>query len=309
MDNALPPPRLIRQPVKFRYLGAKPKPPLPLVGDGLMHPLAVTLLYGPGGIGKGMVACYLVRALRAEECNPLILDFEGVESEWEFRLNSLGVEAVPYFPVDRALTSIVVADVRAAMAEDAITHIIIDSASAAKGRTTDADSGGQDVTMSLFRMLRSFGAPIFMIGHEGKKGDTPIGSTHFLTQSRLVWRGKGIANGIELQMVKANDRQIEPSPRVFSWIGNETELDIISGWLPEEKPETVTDAILRIVASSDKSLSPSDVQIILGREGSTATLASVNALMGKLVRTGRLEKAYRGRYRNLTNPIPLGRGG
>lgn len=309
MSGDLPAPRLIRQPVKFKYLGGRPPEPPPLVGDGLMHPLGITMLYGSPGIGKGWVACHVIRSLQEEEYKPLILDFEGVTYEWRQRLWGMGIEQIPYYDSSGPLTARMAANIREAMLDVGVTHVFVDSASAAKTLTAEGDAGGQDVTMTLFRTLKLLGTPIFMIGHQGKTGAGPIGSIHFMSQSRLVWHAIGIANGTELEMVKANDRMKMGEKIVFTRVpGIEGRVNVVRGWtLPDEpEPESLTDAIIRIVYASSKSMSPSDVQIVVTHEGVLASVASVTTIMGRLVKDGRLEKAYRGYYRKPNTTPTLG---
>ena len=63
------------------WMGDRPVPPRPLIGDGLLHPEKVTLLYGTPNSGKGMISLYAIRALIAEGFNPAVLDFENNEFE------------------------------------------------------------------------------------------------------------------------------------------------------------------------------------------------------------------------------------
>ena len=309
MAGDLPPPRLVRQPLKIEYLGAKPSPPPPLDGDGLMHPIGTTLLYGPGGIGKGWVACYLIRALHEEEYNPLILDFEGVRHEWMMRLNWMGVETVPYHAAEGPLTPSMVVGIRDVIEDRRITHIVIDSASAAKQRTAEADSGGQDVTIGMFRLLRSLTVPVFMIAHEGKTGTTPIGSTHFTTQSRLVWRAAGVANGTELRMTKVNDRELDEQPAIFTRVRRpDGIINVIRGWLLPEKPETkienLADAVMRVMVDEKRSMSAEAIQKILVIEGREVTLSSIATMMRKLLMQGRLQRIGRGKYSVKVETVP-----
>lgn len=298
-----------RRRLVVQYLGGRPPEPPPLVGDGLMHPLGITLLYGAPGIGKGWIACHVIRSLQEEGYKPLILDFEGVTYEWRQRLWGMGIEQVPYISFSGPLSLSTAGEVNATAEDHDWTHVILDSASAAKAITSEGDAGGQDVTMTLFRTLKMLRVPALMIGHQGKNGTTPIGSIHFISQSRIVWHATGVANGTELEMIKANDRPKLEEHIVFTRVPDgDGRTNVVKGWtLPvEPEPETLTEAIMRVMAGTDKSLTPADVHRTLTLEGNWQTSqASINTQMSKLADKGKLYKPYRGHYRLPTNLPPL----
>lgn len=308
MPNELPRPRLIRQPLQIAYLIGDPPPPVDFHAGGVMHPESITTLYGAGGIGKGWVAAWVYRELVNEGYNPLILDFEGVIGEWWRRLRWMGFrEPIQYYEAERRLTVPMAGDIVETVRQEAITHIILDSASTARSRPTDNDSGGGDATVDMFKGMKSFGCPVLLLAHEPKNGEGPIGSIHFQSQSRLMWRARAVPNGTELRMTKANDVVMSDTPLTFYRVPTpDGGVDVVREWAGAAKveAETLPSAIMRVMRERDRLMSPTDVQVILTREGMTVSLPLVTTTMGKLLAAKKLARPERGRYNLPTPDLP-----
>ena len=65
-------------------------PPDQLVGP-FLTPEGATIVYGKGGVGKGVLTCYLIKRLEEGGHIVLVVDFEGHEREWGSRLRGLGL--------------------------------------------------------------------------------------------------------------------------------------------------------------------------------------------------------------------------
>lgn len=113
------------------------QPPPQLVGE-LLTPEGPTVLYGPGGTGKGVTACWLILRLVRSGHVVMVLDFEGHEREWGSRLRGLGATDVELarihyrapFGADWTAPTGALADVADAVRADAallaVTFMVVD---------------------------------------------------------------------------------------------------------------------------------------------------------------------------------------
>lgn len=296
---------------EFEKVGDLPPPPPPLVGGGIMHPQGITLIYGQGGIGKGWIACYAIRALVEEGYHPCILDFEGFRWEWLTRLYWMGIrheDGVGYLTVDGHMSRELSDEVGFALEAEGYTHVILDSVSAARKAAREADSGGGDAAMDLFRSVNHMGKPALMLAHEAKRSAGPIGSVQYTNQSRLVWHATSPSNlSVELAMEKVNDRPHAGKSLTFSWvILPDGATDFVRGGMtrqPEkaQQEESTTHAILRILKAVDRSMDREQMQKALYDEGREIDVVKVGNIMRLLLREGKVTRVDRGRY---AFPVP-----
>lgn len=285
------------------FLGERP-PRAPLVAEGLMHPHSTTVIYGHGGVGKGWVAAYAFRALQAEGHNPVIFDMEGVEWEWDERLTGMGCVVLDaYLSIPAPLTVAYAIEVAELAQEYGWTHGILDSASVAKGKTRDADSGGQDAAVALFQNIQLFGIPTLLLAHEAKKGEGPIGSVQYTAQARLVWHATAPTSlTTELRMTKVNDRPLESKSLTFTrHVLPGGVVDIVRDLGAIRKPadaekESASAAILRLMRERDRSLDAMEIQRFLSDLGYEVPLTSLRVILSRFVRDGKLIRPQVGRY-------------
>lgn len=264
------------------------------VAGGLMHPESITTLYGAPGIGKGWVSVWAYLQLIFEGYNPLILDFEGVQDEWWRRFRSMGYrEPVAYIEPDSYFTTPYAANIIETVRHNEFTHVIIDSASAARPKLSDNDAGGSDATIAMFKSLKAIDVPILLIAHEGKQANGPIGSIHFRSQSRLVWQAKAIPNGLELRMTKANDVPMSNVPVSFYLVDGviQRRNEVVE----KVSAPTVTESLINAMSPS-RSWSAEQMQRRLTEEGFDVSLSKVASLMRKMYMDGKLIRVGRGRY-------------
>ena len=143
-------------------------PPPQLVGE-FLTPEDATVLYGPGGTGKGITACWLILRLIHLDQVVMVIDFEGHDREWGSRLRGLGaaeeeLAAIHYrapFAADWTARTGSLAAVADALRTDAarlgVTYIVVDSYSVA---TSNGDTmGGQEAAREYFTALSRIGLP------------------------------------------------------------------------------------------------------------------------------------------------------
>lgn len=175
-------------------------PPPQLVG-AFLAPDEPTVLYGPGGVGKGMTAAYLSLCLVRSGHVVLIADFEGHEREWGSRLRGLGASEdelrqihyrTPFGADWTAATGSLaaVADLlRTDCAALGVTYLVVDSYSVA---TANGDTlGGQDAAREYFTGLARIGLASLTLAHVTGSAERwparPFGSVFVHNLARETW--------------------------------------------------------------------------------------------------------------------------
>lgn len=176
-------------------------PPPPQLAGAFLTPEGPTVIYGKGGTGKGVFACYLIAQLVRAGHVPMILDYEYHEREWGSRLRGLGLTAdellqvkyrAPFGPDWTARTgplSIVADLVRDDCDANGVTVLIVDSYSPA---TSNGDTmGGEAAAREYFTSLSRIGRPSLTIAHVAgnaeKFPDKPFGSVFIHNFARETW--------------------------------------------------------------------------------------------------------------------------
>ena len=176
-------------------------PPLPQLADPFFTTEGVTILYGRGGVGKGITACWLVLRLVRAGHTVMVLDFEGHEREWGSRLRGLGLTAdelslvhyrAPFGPdwtADKGTLSKVAALVRDDAERLRVTYIVVDSYSVA---TSNGDTmGGEAAAREFFTGMTTIGTPSLVVAHvagaSAKFPDRPFGSVFVHNLARETW--------------------------------------------------------------------------------------------------------------------------
>jgi hypothetical protein len=176
-------------------------PPDQLAGH-FLTPEGPTILYGRGGVGKGVTACWLAQRLVAAGHVPMIVDFEGHEREWGSRLRGLGMSddelarvhyRAPFDGRDWTAPTGALSAVAGAIRDDAervgATYLIVDSYSLA---TSNGDTmGGEAAAREYFAGLSWIGLPSLTLAHvrgdTGRFPDRPFGSVHVHNFARETW--------------------------------------------------------------------------------------------------------------------------
>jgi hypothetical protein len=176
--------------------------PAPLAGPYLT-PEGVTILYGPGGAGKGFVALHLAQELiRLHNMRVVILDFENHPYEWGRRGKAMGYTAADesmsrywtpnggdYWASEPGPLVKVAKRIRELLDVERVDYVIIDSFMAA---TSGAEGmGGQADAVDLFDGLKVLNRPTLVIAHVASAGPKwpgkPFGSVHVRNQARSLW--------------------------------------------------------------------------------------------------------------------------
>ena len=211
-------------------------PPEPLIPP-FLTPEGATVLYGPGGVGKGLVACWLIKKLVEASHVVLVIDYEGQEREWGSRLRWLGMTnnelrqvhyLAPYGPdwTERTgpLSQVVDLIERKATDVDA-TFVVADSYSMA---TSNGDSmGGEAGAKEYFGALQRIALPSLTIAHVTGTAERfpakPFGSVAVHNRARETWAVEKVVErsdpseaesldfehvvSLELRNMKQNSRQ------------------------------------------------------------------------------------------------------
>ncbi len=188
-------------------------PPPDQLVPPFLTPEGATVLYAPGGTGKGWVSVHFALELVRKGIRVMVLDFEHHESEWGNRARMLGatddeLAMVAYrapFGDDwtqrkGALDEI--ADLLRADCDDlGIGYVVIDSYTAAT--STGDTMGGAAGAQEFYAGLRVIGRPSLVIAHvagaSGRFPDKPFGSVHVHNFARETWA-----------VEKTDEGQVEP---------------------------------------------------------------------------------------------------
>lgn len=181
-------------------------PPPPQLAGAFLTPEGATVLYGPGGVGKGITACWLIVQLVRAGHVLLALDFEGHEREWGSRLRGLGATEdelgrIHYrapFGSDWTAPAGSLADVADLIRADAdrigATYLVVDSYSVA---TSSGDTlGGQEAAREYFTGLTIIGRPSLTLAHVRGGSDRfperPFGSVFVHNLARETWAAEKV---------------------------------------------------------------------------------------------------------------------
>lgn len=271
-------------------LDLEAKDPAVLLADGLMVPEGVTVLYGPGNVGKGHIACEAIRHL-APLGPVLILDYETHPSEWRRRLGMMLPDEllgkVAHMVPDKSLPKEAEA-LRGVVGEIGARAIILDSYQAA---TPDGKVHAEqaDVPREMFRALARIGVPALVLAHVTKSGGDhqpyPYGSVFVHNYARMTWSAGKLSQEdeplrIELRCRKSNDRMPE-LPRVYEFTYGPDAIRV-----QREMMLTHGEAIALVLGGSDKPMSPAAVFTALDYQGLLWEGATVDNI-GSLLRADR----------------------
>ena len=166
-----------------------------------LTPNGITIIYGPGGVGKGLFTVYLMMQLIRQGKKTLIVDFESHEQEWGDRKKRLGLtdeESKNLFYLapfsedwngERGTFAQMHLDIKQVCEDNNIDVILVDSYIPA----TDGDEsmGGQKGAKDFFEALRIIGKPGCVIAHVTKDGGRfpqyPYGSVYVNNFARETW--------------------------------------------------------------------------------------------------------------------------
>jgi hypothetical protein len=197
--------------------------PEPLVDD-FAHPTNHTILYGPSGAGKGVLAAERIAMRTRDGESVLVLDYEGHASEWRARLEDLGADlarvhlALP-LGLEAGWLHGAIWTQKVPLAAEALRvgadWLYVDSVTAACGVADISDSTAPG---PYFAALNTIGIPSVSLGHVTKVEDLryPFGSMAWRAFVRMAWSFAG--DGITRDLVnrKTNDYPEQPS-RVYDW--------------------------------------------------------------------------------------------
>lgn len=194
-------------------------PAAPTLLDRL-DPEGSTVLFGEGGVGKGVEAASWIVGLVGLGYRVLLVDYEGHPGEWARRIGTLGgrdvSEAVMYvMPAGPAWQGVrgplwaQADDLRRLADEHGATYMVVDSAVPACGAT---DPLKPEAASQYAMGLERIGRPALTLAHVTKAGDgrMPFGSAFWHNLSRVTWSLERDGETLILNNRKANS---------YAWLG------------------------------------------------------------------------------------------
>lgn len=176
-------------------------PPPDQVAHPFLTPDGSTFIYGKGGVGKGLITCWLIAQLVRLGHVVMIVDYEGHEREWGSRLRGMGlthdelrrIEYRAPFSADWLAPAGALKDVADLVREDAkrlsVTYLIVDSYTFAT--STGDQLGGMAGAQEYFSALTRIGLPSLTLAHvtgdSGRFPARPFGSVFVHNGARETW--------------------------------------------------------------------------------------------------------------------------
>jgi len=180
-----------------RRLADIPTDPPPPMLVGRCDPVGHTILYGTGGVGKGVLACQWIVELVRDGHVVLIVDYEAHETEWSRRISALGgpdVLAGAYYvaPLTPTWTGVrgpiwvQAADIRAIAEAIGATFVVIDSIVPA---CAGIDPMKPEAASQYAAALQLIARPALSLAHITKADDQryPFGSVFWHNLARTTW--------------------------------------------------------------------------------------------------------------------------
>lgn len=197
--------------------GVDRSPPPPLV-EGVLHPSRVTLLYGRGGTGKGVVAAWLA-ALRTKAGEKVaILDYEANPDEWARRIERFGGRldlvsiALPVTEDGGRLDGPIwtqAETLREEVKAFGADWLVVDSVLAACMASGEGALSDPSMPRRFYAALRYIGPPALALGHVSSGADgadpwKPWGSVYWVNYARMTWSIADRGDSRELKNQKTN---------------------------------------------------------------------------------------------------------
>lgn len=269
---------------RLSELDRSPAPPLLL---DRLDPLGPTILYGPGGIGKGVLASSWASRLQQAERRVLILDYEDHPEEWARRVHGLSGEDamdILHVPALREWGGAIwmhSESVREFVESEGITYLVIDSAVMACAGT---DPSSPEAPSLYSSGLQAIGVPSLTLAHVNRAHDAryPFGSVFWHNLARITW--SLMPKGEErLLVARKHNNYAKPGASSVTSTWHDGVLGEV--W---EKPAawTLLDRIAE--ALSDGPATPSAIAGILNdgmEEGERTTRQSVSGVLTRDLRT------------------------
>ena len=278
-----------------------------------------TLIYGQGGIGKSWLAVYLcalvdgeltASGLNADAGNSLYVDWEDDQSTldaraWAIKRGEPEIDdtwGLRYFAAQGPLVDWI-DDLANHVAREEFDLVVIDSVGLALG----GDANDAETVLAFFRALRQLDATILLIDHMTKGPDSKdrgaFGSVYKRNSARSLWEMRQSENGemtMGLYHRKANNSRLSPPVGLSLNIIEDDDYTIQAASfrrcdvadLPDDLAGGMT-MPQRITAT----LSRGELPVETIREAlDDAPPASVDAVLSRMVKRGKLTKPSRGMY-------------
>lgn len=268
----------------------------------------ITLLYGPGGSGKSLLALWLAVLHENglsdgvgvnKRGRALYLDWETDQAIAERRLSQIAamIPTAESFPLYRRCVLPLADDEEAlasAVAENNVSLVIIDSAGMACGGDILSAEAAVRFFGSLRRVLAaSPGAAALVLSHiakseRGKDDRMPIGSVYFENIPRMVWEIRSFSDDrseaidLLLRCTKSNETA-RPSPLGFRAVFGPGFISISPSRPPEVLSQEGAAATLVLEALGGGAMTPAQIAEVTGLPSST-----VRTVLGRLRDRGKV---------------------
>lgn len=301
--------------------------------DPVVPANVTTLLYGPGGSGKSVIALAMAMSIKHEHeiipglvpttrGNVLYLDWETDAPVINERAQAIGAGAgiapgtILYRRCIKPLAD-EAEDIANAVAERDIALVVIDSAGMAMGAGGEYGDANES-TLRMFDAIRYINTTAVVVDHVSKQemrskgkvsGLLPYGSIYKVNLARSAWE---VRNGtseddetvrVALIHTKANDSRLLPQVGLeVEWLAGsiefkEARVQPPQSYDPADPPKKMTAAIaIKDILSDGERLKPPALEDLCADMGFSAS--AVRSALFKMKKSGELELLPDGSYRD-----------
>lgn len=290
-DIATPPSLAERYGVR-RAADLDTSPPRPLYLD-LLEEGALTVIFGPGDTGKGILSAWVAAEARRTR-RVLVLDFEGHEAEYGRRWHGLGATEPLYIAplATPGLAGPITARaevIRDLCDELEVEVLVIDSIAFA---VPGLDVKDETTATAFSAAVKLIGRTTLAVGHTTKTGDPwpkyPFGSAFWHNGCRVSWAIEKVDDDphtVELRNRKGNAHGPLPDRRYVITYADGLPVEVAAETMSRAKVDRI-DAVL-----AGGPLTLDEVLDALAEDGGrTEDRTKVGSLLRKYALSGRYER-------------------
>lgn len=309
------------------------------VVDRLLPTFKPTVIYGPGGVGKGYIATGIAvcvqsgkpfLGLEVQQCNVLYLDWEDDQSELDLRVKEVSAGLGMNKPVQIARRGCAGSSLRSQVpflskwiAEHNIGLVIVDSVEAATGTASEGASF-HSLTAAFYEALHKLGRLTFLlIDHVTATGRTNqasgnkiFGSVFKENWARSTWEvrkdqktGERVSH-VALYHTKVNRGMLENPIGVELDFSEEGSVTLLRWDVTESKELSNrlpgTERIMAVLHDIDGPMSAAQIEEELRNDDPKVTSNKVRTWLGRLKDRNKVVKVSDGRW-ELLPEVPLAR--
>jgi hypothetical protein len=250
-----------------------------------LTPEGVTVIYGPGGVGKGYLALYLSLQLIRHNQRVTVVDFENHPREWGRRAHALGYDDAelemaqylspfnPMWTMPRGSLADIAETIREELDDPQARtdYVVVDSFTTAA--SSEEALGGVRAAQEFFIGMARLGRPALVIAHvaggQEKWPARPFGSVFVHNLARETWAVEQLGEQsneevededrgpmtLELRQRKANSG-VRAKPQFVTFTFSEGKIEVS---MVRPMGRTISDMALSVLSRAPKPMTVKDL--------------------------------------------------